>query len=163
MTLDPIQTELSQEPLLEIVYSSETPEPMTQQAVRDLLDHARRKNAEMGVTGLLCYDNRQFLQIIEGQTDVIMDLFFEIQSDPRHTNIRILHEGDIDVRAFTDWKMAYEPIPSGLLPTLMQAIRNQSFGHHMTDAAPSAGRRIFTLFMDEMYGGTEDKRETADA
>jgi hypothetical protein len=27
----------------------------------------------------------------------------------------------------------------------------------------SAGRRIFSLFMDEIYGDTPDARETADA
>jgi len=143
---------LTQEPLLEIVYSSETAEPMSPDAVRTLLDHARRKNAENGVTGLLCYDNRQFLQIIEGETDVILDLFHAIQSDPRHANIRILHEGDIEKRAFDDWKMAYEPVPSGMLPSLSSAIHRQSLD--LTDA--SAGRRIFTLFMDEMYGGERD-------
>ncbi|MEM9599619.1 MAG: BLUF domain-containing protein [Pseudomonadota bacterium] len=158
------QTDMPAEPLLEIVYASETPEPMSQQAVRDLLDHARTKNADMGVTGLLCYDNRQFLQIIEGETHVIMDLFFAIQSDPRHTNVRILHEGDIDRRAFSDWKMAYEPMPSGLLPALTRSIHNQSLTMDVADGGPSAGRRIFTLFMDEMYGGEPDKtHEPADA
>ena len=137
---------------------------MSQQAVRDLLDHARTKNAEMGVTGLLCYDNRQFLQIIEGETHVIMDLFFAIQSDPRHTNLRILHEGDIDRRAFSDWKMAYEPMPSGLLPALTRSIHNQSLSMDSADGSPSAGRRIFTLFMDEMNGGEPDQaQEPADA
>ncbi|GLQ20606.1 BLUF domain-containing protein [Algimonas porphyrae] len=164
MTPDSTQTDRPQEPLLEIVYASETPEPMGQDAVRALLDHARSKNAEMGVTGLLCYDNRQFLQIIEGETHVIMDLFFAIQSDPRHTNVRILHEGDIESRAFSDWKMAYEPMPSGLLPTLTRSIHNQSLAMDASGDEPSAGRRIFTLFMDEMYGNEpETAREPADA
>lgn len=149
--------------LLEIVYSSETPEPMSADAVRALLDHARRKNTAMHVTGLLCYDHRQFLQILEGETDVIMDLFHEIQNDPRHTNVRILHEGDIEERAFSDWKMAYEPVPTGLLPTLNRAIHSQPLSMDRTDQ-PSAGRRIFTLFMDEMYGGEpQASPETMDA
>ncbi len=152
--------DLTQEPLLEIVYVSETAEPMSPDAVRELLEQARSKNAEIGVTGLLCYDDRRFLQIIEGETDVILDLFHTIQSDPRHSNIRILHEGDIDKRAFSNWEMAYEPVPSGLLPTLIRAIHRQSLG--MVDDT-SAGRRIFTLFMDEMYGGgREAVREPAD-
>jgi hypothetical protein len=151
---------LTQEPLLEIVYSSETTAPMSPDEVRALLDHARRKNAENGVTGLLCYDNHQFLQIIEGETDVILDLFHAIQSDPRHTNMRILHEGDIEKRAFDDWKMAYEPVPSGMLPSLSHAIHRQSLD--LSDA--SAGRRIFTLFMDDMYrGGREAVREPEEA
>lgn len=136
--------------LLEIVYSSETPVPMTPEEVRGLLEHARRKNTEYNVTGLLCYDHKQFLQIIEGETDVIMDLFHDIQSDPRHSNIRILHEGDIASRAFNDWKMAYETTPSGLLPTLTRAIHRSSLGTEL-DENMSAGRRIFTLFMDENY------------
>ncbi|WP_298914628.1 BLUF domain-containing protein [uncultured Algimonas sp.] len=148
--------------LLEIVYSSETPVPMGSEEVRALLDHSRRNNAQAGVTGLLCYDRHQFLQIIEGETDVILDLFHTIQNDPRHTDLRILHEGDIKDRAFSDWKMAYEPVPSGLLPTLTRAIHRQPLALD-GGGKTSAGRRIFTLFMDEMYGGQVPERETADA
>lgn len=143
--------------LLEIVYSSETPTPLNPGEVRTLLDLARQKNAEWDVTGLLCYDHQRFLQIIEGETDVILDLFHSIQNDPRHTNVRILHEGDIEERAFSDWKMAYEPVPSGLLPTLTRAIHQQPFMDTASGEAMSAGRRIFALFMDEMYGGDEPK------
>ena len=154
---------MTDQTLLEIVYSSETPDPLDSDAVRALLNHARLKNAEWGVTGLLCYDRHQFLQIIEGETDVILDLFHSIQNDPRHTNLRILHEGDIQARAFDDWKMAYEPVPSGLLPTLTRAIHKESIGQGM-DEEFSAGRRIFALFMEEMYGGNEQSTpETADA
>lgn len=156
MTTDPEPT------LLEIVYSSETPVPLSTDEVRALLEHARRKNTEWNVTGLLCYDHKQFLQIIEGETDVIMDLFHTIQNDPRHTNIRILHEGDITDRAFDDWKMAYEPIPSGLLPTLTRAIHRSSLGTEL-DENMSAGRRIFTLFMDEFYSDESNALEPIDA
>jgi hypothetical protein len=148
--------------LLEIVYSSETPVPLSTAEVRTLLEHARHKNAQTNVTGLLCYDHKQFLQIIEGEIDVILDLFHAIQNDPRHTNVRILHEGDIDRRAFDDWKMAYEPVPTGMLPTLTRAIHRSSLGTELDDNM-SAGRRIFTLFMDEFYTEEPEAREPADA
>lgn len=151
-------TEHPQPALLELVYSSQTPATMDATSVRALLEQARDKNAALNVTGLLCYDHEQFLQIIEGETDVIMDLFHKIQEDPRHTDVRILHEGDIDSRAFSDWKMAYEPIPSGLLPTLTRAIHARSIGAAATNDI-SAGRRIFTLFMDELYGKSDKVRE----
>lgn len=156
---------MTQQPLLEIVYSSITPEPMSLDSVRKLLEHARKNNAQTGVTGLLCYDNKHFLQIIEGETDVIMDLFHSIQSDARHEGIRILHEGDIEERAFSDWKMAYEPVPSGLLPTLTQAIHRQSLGIGVDEGESdvSAGRRIFALFMDELYGDKDIEQEKTDA
>lgn len=156
---------MTQQSLLELVYSSVTPEPMSLDGVRELLEHARKKNSETGVTGLLCYDNKHFLQIIEGETDVIMDLFHAIQADTRHEGIRILHEGDIEKRAFPDWKMAYEPVPSGLLPTLTQAIHRQSLGLGVDESEEdvSAGRRIFALFMDELYGEDDIDQEKADA
>ena len=157
-------TEQFDSALLEIVYSSETPTPLEADEVRALLHHARQKNAKWNVTGLLCYDHQRFLQIIEGETDVILDLFHAIQNDPRHTNVRILHEGDIEARAFDDWKMAYEPVPSGLLPTLTRAIHKQPLVEQDPSNGMSAGRRIFALFMDEMYGGdTSEPLGTADA
>jgi len=146
--------------LIELIYASETPEPIDMEGVRALLDHSRKNNAALNVTGLLCYDHKQFLQIIEGEMDVILDLFHDIQADPRHTNVRILYEGDIEARAFSDWKMAYEPFPSGLLPTLTRAIHKKSLGTD-SESDMSAGRRIFTLFMDENYGGEAKILESA--
>ncbi len=145
--------------LTELVYSSDTPDAMDADAVQALLDHAREKNTRMQVTGLLCYDGRSFLQIIEGESDVILDLFHAIQNDPRHTNIQILHDGEIEARAFNDWKMAYEPVPNGMLPSLGRSIAQASLSAAMkgeTQLGTSAGQRIFSLFMDELYGG-EDK------
>ena len=153
------------EPLTELVYSSATPEPMSPEAVRALLEHAREKNTRMGVTGLLCYDGQGFLQIIEGESAVILDLFHAIQNDPRHTDIHILHDGEIEERAFSDWKMAYEPTPSGMLPSLGRSIARASLSAAMagqTELGTSAGQRIFALFMDEMYGdGGEPALATA--
>ena len=154
--------------LTELVYSSDTPEAMDAEAVQALLDHAREKNARMQVTGLLCYDGRSFLQIIEGESAVILDLFHAIQNDARHTNIQILHDGEIDKRAFDDWKMAYEPVPNGMLPSLGRSIAKASLSAAMkgeTQLGTSAGQRIFSLFMDELYGGDKDtsSRQTADA
>ena len=158
---------VSQSPLTELVYSSATPEPMTPDAVKALLDHARAKNLHMGVTGLLCYDGASFLQIIEGESDVILDLFHAIQNDPRHTDIHILHDGEVAARAFNDWKMAYEPFPSGMLPSLGRSIAKASLSAALagsTELDVSAGQRIFALFMDDLYGGNgETARETADA
>ena len=139
---------------------------MSPDAVQALLEHAREKNTRMHVTGLLCYDGQRFLQIIEGESDVILDLFHQIQNDPRHTNIHILHDGEVDKRAFDDWKMAYEPVPSGMLPTLGRSIARASLTAAMqgeTKLGTSAGQRVFDLFMDEMYGSDGRKSETADA
>lgn len=154
--------------LTELVYSSETPSPMDPQDVEALLHHARAKNSREHVTGLLCYDGRKFLQIIEGESSIILDLFHAIQNDDRHTNIQILHDGEIDQRAFTDWKMAYEPIPSGMLPALGRSIAKASLSSALAgeDKMPiSAGQRIFDLFMSELYGpdDTGDAIETATA
>ena len=150
------ETPVSDKNLTELVYRSVTPEAMRPTDVRDLLHHAREKNARLGVTGLLCYDGREFLQIIEGQSGIILDLFHQIQNDARHVSVEILHDGDIDMRAFSDWKMAYESIPMNMLPTLGRSIAKASLAAAMkgeTKMPVSAGQRIFDLFMDEIYGG----------
>lgn len=154
--------------LTELVYGSETPEPMAPEAVQALLNHAREKNARIHVTGLLCYDGRKFLQIIEGESDTILDLFHAIQNDPRHEAVEILHDGEIEARAFSDWKMAYEPIPSGMLPSLGRSIARASLTSALIgESRPSmsAGQRIFHLFMGEMFGNDDgpNVREPADA
>lgn len=145
--------------LIELVYSSRSIKQMEIDEVRALLTQAREKNRREGVTGLLCYDGQKFLQIIEGQSDVILDLFHAIQNDSRHEDVQILHDGDIKARAFSDWKMAYEPIPSGMLPALGRSIARASLAGALGEERAisenlepmSAGQRIFDLVMDDIY------------
>lgn len=66
----------------------------------------RRFNNAHGVTGHLSYRKGSYLQIIEGPTSVIDDLYGRIRRDPRHSDVTTLaREHDVDRRLFEHWHL----------------------------------------------------------
>lgn len=68
---------------------------------------ARVTNARRNVTGLLVFDGESFAQQLEGPSERVRELFERIRSDPRHTNIRVLHQGTCAKRTYRRFAMGY--------------------------------------------------------
>jgi hypothetical protein len=74
--------------------------------IEDLLSKAQKKNRKNGLTGILVFDGRRFMQYLEGEEDKVRETFKRIQQDPRHYAIVMLREGSGEHRQFADWDMA---------------------------------------------------------
>lgn len=96
--------------MLQVSYVSQNSEPMSPTALLDLLLECRRKNEKRGVTGMLLYGNGTFLQVIEGEDDVIDSLVAKIEADPRHDRIQTLHRRSIAEREYGDWSMGFDQV-----------------------------------------------------
>ena len=133
--------------LVELIYQSM---PATETVdVKGILEVARRKNAKLNITGMLCFDGKMFIQLLEAEEAIIDALYAAIEHDKRHKDIELLHRGKISKRSFDDWSMAYENIPEGMLETLSERIGVMSMMQMDTDIAAigdSFGDRLFGLF-----------------
>ena len=74
-------------------------------AIESILTQSRQHNAEIGITGILCYGDGIFLQCIEGGRMQVSELFGLIQKDPRHKDVALLHYEEIFERRFGGWSM----------------------------------------------------------
>lgn len=92
---------------VQLIYSSVASEKMPKSKLYKILMVARSRNESLDVTGLLMFINGVFLQILEGERDVVCALMKKISSDPRHSNVKVLREADIEQRTFSSWRMAY--------------------------------------------------------
>lgn len=90
-----------------IVYTSEfTRDSSEADAVlSDIVGTAKKRNPSMGVTGLLFYHNRRFVQVIEGEKDSLEELIAILVKDNRHKNIERLVDQAIMKRGFREWNM----------------------------------------------------------
>lgn len=91
----------------QIIYSSESSTPMQQDELEEILDHARRRNAAVGITGALVYVDGVFLQILEGDKGDVQDLMTKIARDVRHETVVVFREAEVPVAVFRDWDMAF--------------------------------------------------------
>jgi hypothetical protein len=90
-----------------LIYSSEATAEMARSDLQQMLEESRIRNARRDITGVLVFVDGVFLQVLEGERDDVDDLMQSIRRDPRHKDIKVFHEEEIDRRAFASWRMAY--------------------------------------------------------
>ncbi len=99
--------------LKQYLYISTAPDLTTTQ-VDAILDKSARKNARSGISGMLIYNGRNFLQLLEGQGSALDALMHTIAQDPRHSGITMLHSGVIDAPQCAGWAMKRVALASGM-------------------------------------------------
>ena len=93
--------------MFRLIYVSKAAAPLSADDVAQILASAQQNNRPQEVTGMLCFNQEQFLQCLEGPKRSVEAIYAKILSDPRHTEIQTLCYDDIDTRLFSDWAMAY--------------------------------------------------------
>ncbi|MEM9500283.1 MAG: BLUF domain-containing protein [Pseudomonadota bacterium] len=86
------------------LYISTAPS-LSREEVDAILASSARNNPENGITGLLLYNGRNFLQLLEGEEDSLKALMLRIANDPRHTGVSVLSHKSIQQRVCPDWAM----------------------------------------------------------
>lgn len=95
--------------LIRLTYLSKATRDMNMQDIQDILTVARDNNQGLEICGKLCYDQRYFLQTLEGPRDDVNELFLEIADDPRHDDVVIISYEYIDATTFSSWDMGFAP------------------------------------------------------
>ncbi|MBA3273301.1 MAG: BLUF domain-containing protein [Chthoniobacterales bacterium] len=67
-----------------LVYASIANEDFSPEQLIDLLATSRRNNDASGITGMLLYKDRRFLQVLEGSEAAVRATYARIKRDPRH-------------------------------------------------------------------------------
>ncbi|UAB78475.1 BLUF domain-containing protein [Erythrobacter sp. SCSIO 43205] len=78
---------------------------LSREEVNAILETCARNNAEQDVTGLLLYNGRNFLQLLEGQGERLDRLMSVIETDKRHSGVLVMHKDDVEQRVCPDWAM----------------------------------------------------------
>ncbi len=90
--------------LRQMVYIS-TAARLSKAEVADLLETSQRNNAERQITGFLLYNERNFLQLIEGDPADLRRLMHSLYLDKRHSGVVVLENVEVSWRAFPAWHM----------------------------------------------------------
>jgi hypothetical protein len=93
--------------LTRLVYASSISDDFSCDDIEHILAEARTHNKENNVTGMLCFNNKYFLQCIEGSRLNVNSTYHKILNDKRHCNIVLLEYKEISMREFGCWSMGY--------------------------------------------------------
>jgi hypothetical protein len=91
--------------LVRLLYASRPASPLTASLIDTILAQSQDGNQTKGITGILCFSDDLFLQVLEGGRDEVCELFNAIVRDDRHSNVRILSYEEIPERRFGGWTM----------------------------------------------------------
>ena len=92
-------------PLIHHIYTSAATRYFESNTLLSLLEKARAKNASLGVTGMLLFENGSFFQILEGPESAVDALYKTIAQDNRHEKCVTIIREPIAKRAFAEWTM----------------------------------------------------------
>lgn len=126
--------------LYQLVYGSASTVDFDEEALLELLRVARVNNAKVGVTGMLLYAEGSFMQVLEGEREVVESLFNKIERDARHFETRVLLKVEVEERSFGDWSMGFIHTLklSELPPGLSLFMRQGASGKEDIDSALKA-------------------------
>jgi hypothetical protein len=114
--------------LVRLLYASRAATSLSAAVVDSIMTQSRRNNPDRGITGILCYSDDIFLQVLEGSRDDVCETFNAIVRDDRHSSVRILCFDEISERRFGGWTMGQVNIakvnPSLLLKYAQKPVLN---------------------------------------
>lgn len=96
--------------LIELVYTSTAVQNYSDEELEAILKTSVQNNKRRNITGLLLYAKGTFMQVLEGETDVVDALVDIIKSDPRHQNIEMHLRTPVFEREFSEWHMGYRAL-----------------------------------------------------
>jgi hypothetical protein len=91
--------------LVRLMYASRAVSSVDQDALLAIVRKSKANNPPLGVTGVLCYSEGIFLQVLEGGRSAVNRLYNRIAADPRHSEVELLCYEEIGERRFAGWSM----------------------------------------------------------
>ena len=90
-----------------LIYVSSAVRLMDNVELLKLHQMSKKNNANSEITGMLLYQEGNFMQIIEGEEEHVLELFIKISMDKRHKDIYKIMSGPINKRNFDNWSMGF--------------------------------------------------------
>jgi len=121
--------------LKRLIYASVANELCNSAEIENILDDSIELNKIHGITGILYYSNRFFLQYLEGDAPDIESTYARIAQDKRHSALRLIDQSTTSAREFGMWSMGYVPNSEILTPLNKQFMGDTQFNPMCISAA----------------------------
>ena len=93
--------------LVRLLYASRAVGDSQAAVIHDIMQQSHAHNPHNGITGVLCFSDKVYMQVLEGGRAAINALYAKILRDSRHTDVVLLHYEEIAEREFAGWSMGH--------------------------------------------------------
>jgi hypothetical protein len=132
--------------LRSVVYVSAAHRPLTVAELESLLKSAREANLRNGITGVLLYDDGNFMQCLEGPEAAVEETYARIRASRQHHGIFELMNERVAQRSFEDWDMGLARANRSELLALSTANWRARTGESAGATAPTSGLGLLLGF-----------------
>jgi Sensors of blue-light using FAD len=91
--------------LVRLMYASRAVAAVDQEELVAILKTSKVNNPKAGITGVLCFSEGIFIQVLEGGRNAVNRLYNRIATDSRHSDVVLLNYEEIAERRFAGWSM----------------------------------------------------------
>jgi len=143
--------------LLRMVYVSTSTKPIKTTAgtvhkdIGRILMQSRKNNPKQHIGGVLYFSNNYFFQCLEGEQEVVNNLYQKISTDPRHNNVQSISVKRINKRKFGDWSMKYVALKDNVTSLLNKKGLTEFNPYEFDD---DMIKEMLSLFTNEMDNTT---------
>lgn len=94
--------------MIYLAYCSAATSLMSSADLVELLRTSHRNNQRDRISGMLLYHEGSFMQVLEGEPELVHATYARIVKDPRHRSVIKLTEAALPERNFGSWAMSFK-------------------------------------------------------
>ncbi|MCV2402424.1 BLUF domain-containing protein [Marinomonas sp. C2222] len=138
--------------MISVSYISKAEKKFSDSELLEMLGGFQKNNEKSNISGVLLYNGAgTFIQIIEGEQEVIDPLYQSIKNDNRHTNVTCLRRAEIQARSFSEWRMGFRKLSNDELIDASKAtvfMDDEKLEHFVSDDTDFA-LKVLTNFKNK--------------
>ena len=96
--------------MFSLVYKSVATLLLNSDELKTIHHEASIANKKKDITGCLLHHNGNFVQLLEGSKEDVLNLYEKIKQDSRHKNVVLMSSENSSFRMFKDWNMIFHNI-----------------------------------------------------
>ena len=128
-----------------IIYCSTAKDSVTLETISSIVKAAAANNKEHGISGFLLFNQKFFVQVLEGESESLNHTYHKIVRDDRHEKLVILSlERNIPFRKFFEWDLAFVTLKKTNRDLYLKYLPVNEFNPYLLNASSSLG------FMEDM-------------
>ncbi len=142
--------------LCRLIYVSKAVSPIDPKSINDIADVSARRNAEMGVTGILLATKTHYLQVLEGEVEAVNQIYCNVVGDPRHTDVILIAYQKIAELQFKEWAM--RGTSTGLMGRILATNLKNKYGEDHGDLNIPLDEHLAYALLYDVYAFFKENR-----
>jgi hypothetical protein len=91
--------------LVRLTYCSRAVPAVDHEELVAIMKKSRANNLKAGITGVLCFSDGFFIQVLEGGRAAVNQLYHRVVVDGRHADVTLLGYEEVAERRYAGWAM----------------------------------------------------------